>query len=329
MNLPGWPHQDSPFHAGERLAQHRAGKAAQLEALGRRLVRAEMPEQHRLFFAQLPFVVLGGLDARGVPAATMVTGTPGFAHALDPRRLRIDALPSEQDPLAGAFETGTDIGLLGIELPTRRRNRMNGVVIERDADGITIEVRQSFGNCPRYIQQRELFDETEEDRAWDLGAVAESDRLDQAAVDLIQRADTLFIASFHLDPTQPSNGGADVSHRGGNPGFVRVDDDGNLLLPDFNGNAYFNTIGNLLQNPRAGVLFPDFDTGTLLHVAVRAEVIWDGPEVDAYAGAERVVCMTVERVLRRPGALPWRGALIDTSPVLAGTGPWKPARDRV
>lgn len=327
MDLPVWPHDESPFHTGERLAQQRAGKAAQLQAVGRRLVRAEMPEQHRLFYAQLPFLVVGGLDRSGWPAASLLTGAPGFAHAPGPRQLRIDAIPSPDDPLADASGVGADIGLLGIELPTRRRNRMNGMVSARDAQGMTVDVRQSFGNCPRYIQQRVLFDASPADARRDAAPATMSATLDADAAALIGHADTIFIASFHQDADRPHTGGADVSHRGGNPGFVRVEGDSVLLLPDFNGNAYFNTIGNLLENPRAGLVIPDFDTGTLLHVAVRAQVLWDGPQVRAYAGAERVVRMEVRQVVRRPGALPLRAALTDMSPVLADTGPWRPSRD--
>jgi predicted pyridoxine 5'-phosphate oxidase superfamily flavin-nucleotide-binding protein len=321
MELPGWPHQGSPFHAGERFAQDRAGKRAQMESAGRRVVRAEMPEQHRAFFAQLPFMLMGAVDREGTPWATVLTGSPGFAHAPDPHRLRVDAQLAVDDPLAGVLEVGADIGLLGIELPTRRRNRMNGTIAALDADGMTVGVRQSFGNCPRYIQLREL--EPVPSEAHTERPVWNGDRLDDAGRALLVAADTIFIATYYQDASQPHRGGADVSHRGGKPGFVRVDVDGRTLtFPDFNGNAYFNTIGNLVANPRAGLLVIDFPSGTLLHVAARAEIIWDGPEVAVYQGAERLVRLHVERVVRRPGAMPLRGKLVAMSPVLERTGDW-------
>ena len=59
--------------------------------------------------------------------------------------------------------------------------------------------------------------------------------------------------------------GADISHRGGRPGFVRVDGDV-LTIPDFRGNRYFNTLGNLIAEPRASLLFVDFETGDLLQL---------------------------------------------------------------
>lgn len=320
MELPGWPHPGSPFHVGERLAQQRMGKLAQMETAGRRVVRGEMPEQHRTFFAQLPFMLMGALDGDGVPWATVLTGAPGFAHAPDPHRLRIDARLAADDPLAGALATGADIGLLGIELHTRRRNRMNGTIAALDAQGMTVDVRQSFGNCPRYIQLREL--ETVATETDPPAPVWESDRLDDAGVALMGDTDTIFIASHYQDASQPYSGGADVSHRGGKPGFVRVDDGRTLTFPDFNGNAYFNTIGNLVANPRAGLLVIDFRTGTLLHVAARAEIVWDGPEVAVYQGAERLVRLHIERVVRRPAAMPLRGTFVGMSPVLERTGDW-------
>jgi predicted pyridoxine 5'-phosphate oxidase superfamily flavin-nucleotide-binding protein len=72
---------------------------------------------------------------------------------------------------------------------------------------------------------------------------------------LIREADTFFIASSHRD------GGADASHRGGNPGFVHVLNETKLIWPDYSGNGMFQTLGNLAIDPRAGLLFMDFESG--------------------------------------------------------------------
>lgn len=324
MEVPARTDRDSPFHAGELAAQERAGVREQMAAAGRRMIRAEMPEQHRTFFGQLPFMVAGAVDAGGLPWATMLTGEPGFARSPDPAHLRIDALPMAGDPLRRSLAEGTRIGLLGIELPTRRRNRMNGTIAMRDDGGITVAVEQSFGNCPRYIQLRD-FDPVQPPEpstvAWQGG------ELDAAAAALLSDADTLFIAShYQAKPGEGDEGGdgegVDVSHRGGRPGFIRVNDARTLTFPDFNGNNLFNTIGNLLANPRAGILVPDFGNGTLLHVSGDAEVIWEGAEMQAFAGAERLVRLHVASVVRREHALPWRWHLREYSPWLANTGAW-------
>ncbi|AOY95707.1 pyridoxamine 5'-phosphate oxidase [Cupriavidus sp. USMAA2-4] len=316
-DLRGWPLAASPFHAGEQAAQERAGKRAWSEAAGRRAVRAHMPVQHREFFAQLPCLLLGALDAEGQPWATMLAGVPGFVQAPDPYHLNIGAGLLPADPLDGALQAGSDVGMLGIELQSRRRNRVNGRIEAIGPDGLQVAVSQSFGNCPRYIQLRAVRTVAPAPLpAWRGG------RLDEAAQDLLRRADTAFIATYHRAAGEPATGGADVSHRGGKPGFLRVDGDGTVTFPDFNGNAYFNTIGNLLARPQAGLLVPDFEDGTLLHVGGSAEVIWDGPELAGFAGAERLVRIHVERVLRRPGVLPLRWDFQDWSPALAATGSW-------
>jgi len=195
-----------------------------------------------------------------------------------------------------------------------------------DAAGFSVAVQQSFGNCPRYIQAREP--EFVAPRAADAAPAQWLDRLDLAAHRLIGSADTLFIATAYPDEAAAGDGadasshGVDVSHRGGRPGFVRIDGDDTLILPDFNGNRFFNTLGNLAVHPRAGLLFVDFDSGDLLHVAATAEIVWNGPEVDAFEGAERLVRFHVTHALRRPGALPLRWGDAQLSPHLAGTGQW-------
>lgn len=310
----------SPWHEGERALQARAGTAEKLAEIGPRILRDYMPDQHRTFFAQLPFMVVGSLDDAGQPWASVLAAPPGFAHSPDPRHLRIDALASANDPLASALAAGAPIGLLGIEPHTRRRNRMNGTVEQLDAKGFTVEVGQSFGNCPRYIQAREpVFVDGQHSEPTARIMVG----LDADARRIIEKADTFFIATAH-----PSTGdgaaphGVDVSHRGGLPGFVRVSDDGTLTAPDFNGNAFFNTLGNIAVNPRAGLLFIDFETGDLLQLSVTAEVLWDGDELAAFEGAERLLRMKIASALHRPAALALRWGQAQLSPFLAETGNW-------
>ncbi|QOF78189.1 pyridoxamine 5'-phosphate oxidase family protein [Variovorax sp. 38R] len=315
----------APFHAGERALQSLVGSREQMEAIGPRVIRDYMPDQHREFFSLLPFLVVGSLDADLQPWASMLAAPAGFAHSPDATHLRIDALPGAGDPLTGQLAPGATLGLLGIQPHTRRRNRMNGTVEALDAAGFMVEVQQSFGNCPRYIQAREpVFAAPPASEP----AVQWLDTLDLAAERLIGAADTLFIATAYPDAAAVGDEadvrshGVDVSHRGGRPGFVRVDAGGVLTVPDFNGNRFFNTLGNLQAHPRAGLLFVDFDTGELLHLSATAEIVTDGPEVAAFEGAERLMRFHVTRALRRPAALPLRWGEAALSPHLAGTGRW-------
>ncbi|KAB0640532.1 pyridoxamine 5'-phosphate oxidase family protein [Burkholderia latens] len=310
--VPGWELDDAPFHAGELAAQQRAGVAEAANAAGRRGIRRFMPDQHRTFFTQLPFFVLGGVDAHGQPWATLRVGMPGFVTAPDARTLRIggDALPG--DPLAGAWRPGAPLGGLGIEFDTRRRNRVNGVVRAVDGGALTIAVEQSFGNCAKYIQARQpTF--VPRDSSAAVGTDV-SDRLSDADRALLAHADTFFVASANTLDDAGAARGADVSHRGGIPGFVRVDDAHTLTTPDFSGNRFFNTLGNLQHDPRAGLLFVDFDSGELLYVAARAEIVWDGPLVASFDGAQRVVRFHVREVRRTRGVLPFRWSAVEPAP---------------
>ena len=319
---PGWPHEQSPFHPAELALQEQFGRRQQLDVGARRAIRDYLIEQHRVFFAQLPFVLIGSVDRDGQPWASMIAGRPGFTHSPDPSVLRIEGRPLPGDPLSGHLASGALIGVLGIELPTRRRNRMSGQVSVTDAGGFSIRVVQSYGNCPQYIQGREVRFLEDGVRT----AVEVSNQLDERDRAMLAGADTFYIASINPGGAEDGSAGADVSHRGGRPGFIRVDDDRTITTPDFVGNYFFNTIGNLLVEPRAGLLFADFDTGDVTMVAARSEMIWQGPDVDAFAGAQRLIRFHIERVVRLTGALPFRAdGDTDLSREIAATGTWTEA----
>ncbi|WP_321170278.1 pyridoxamine 5'-phosphate oxidase family protein [Pseudoduganella aquatica] len=313
----------SPWHAGEVAMQRTVGMAERMDELGRKVIRGFMPEQHRAFFAQLPFVVLGAVDAAGDAWATLRAGRPGFLHSPDPQRLRA-ALPREpQDPAEAGMEHGDAVGMLGIELHTRRRNRMNGVLRRSGEDGFEVEVRQSFGNCPQYIQLRD-YAFVEEPQA----APVELDALDGEARALVGAADSFYVATY----AEVAAGGrqVDVSHRGGKPGFVRINADGTLTIPDFQGNMFFNTLGNIALNGKAGLVFVDFASGGLLQMSGKAELL-SGDEaaadLAAFDGAERLWRFAPQRIIRRAHALPLRWFAQDNgaSPAALRTGAWPAA----
>jgi uncharacterized protein len=308
---------DSPFHAGEQALQARLGVQDQIESQGRRVIRDYLLDQHQQFFAQLSYLLVGTVDTAGCPWASIVVGPPGFLTAPDPYTLQIKAQPLFGDPLVNILNNGVDIGSLGIELHTRRRNGLNGVVTNVNPDRFEITVRQSFGNCPKYIQSR-MF-EFYEPNPIELEPIAAFGAAEQA---LIAAADTCFIATAYQAESACAARGIDVSHRGGKPGFVRIDDDRTLTIPDFAGNLYFNTFGNLALNPLAGLLFIDFIRGDLLYLTGRAEVIWEGPEISAYPGAERLLRFHLDRGHRVVGSLPLRWSEPVFSPHLDRMGRW-------
>lgn len=327
---PATSRNDNPFHAGEQAVHERLGIRERMVDVGQRVIRTAMPDQHQRFFEQLPFMLAGSVDATGRPWASMLVGRPGFVQAPDAKHLNFKVRPIPGDPLAEGLTMGAQLGFLGIELHTRRRNRVNGHVVAGDTQGFSVEVDQSVGNCPQYIQSREIQWVRE---ANDLmpRATEPLSRLDADARAFIERSDTLFIATQAPavdDPDVKTGRGTDVSHRGGRPGFVKIENERTFLVPDFTGNFFFMTLGNLQLNPRAGVLFVDFETGDLLTLTGTAEVVWGGDELKAFDGAERAWRFRIEAGWRLREALPLRWAFRELSPNSAITGTWAEADAR-
>jgi hypothetical protein len=292
---------DAPFHAGEQRIQTLAGVRDQAEQIGRRIVRDYLTESHRLFFAELPWLFVASLDESGWPIASLLVGEPGFLSTADPRSLQVAAKPLTGDPLARTLRVGAPLGLLGIQFSTRRRNRLNGEVTHLTDEHFTVGVRQSYGNCPKYIHEREL--------SYALDRIANEPLLRQGGPllstddrTLIARADTFFIASSSsADPDPRRSSGVDMSHRGGPVGFVRIgqaSDRSVLRWDEYPGNNLYNTLGNLLVYPRASLLFVDFDRNVMLSLRGESEVSF-GATPDEHA-----VSFRLHDSLRIEGALP-------------------------
>jgi hypothetical protein len=298
---------DTMFHPDELLAQSLARQPTNGAA-----IRPFMPDQHREFFAALSYLFITTADQRGWPVASVLTGAPGFVQSPDPVSLGIAAQPAADDPAAAGIAVGSPVGLLGLDLTNRRRNRANGRVIAADERGFAVAVTQSFGNCPQYIQIRRP-----EARAATPVAAERLAALDEDARRLISNADTFFVASrSRIDaPT----GGLDMSHRGGRPGFVDLRDD-TLVIPDFRGNRYFNTLGNLLGDPRAGLLFIDFASGDLLQLQGLVTIDWNAdPHLE---GAQRTWRLRLESAVRRRYAFPFAWTFGNYAPTTLATGTW-------
>ena len=317
---PGWTREESPFHAGELAIHARFGTQEQIDRQGRRFIRDYLTQQHQEFFTQLAYLIVGTVDEAGSPWASIIVGKPGFISLISDRSIGITTKILPGDPLAITLAEGIDIGLLGIELSNRRRNRLNGVVSLKNGDHFEVRVGQSFGNCPQYIQVRTYdFKELTPKISKPVKEIIGFSDLEKA---IIASSDTFFIATAYLNSDAGIAKGVDVSHRGGKPGFVRIDSDQTLTIPDFSGNCLFNTFGNLEVNPKAGLLFADFQTGDLLYLTGTAEVIWSGVEISQYAGAERLLRFHLDRGYLVENSLPLRWSSPEFSPRLKNTGAW-------
>jgi len=292
------------FHEGERSLHERLGIEERQHQLGLRMIRDHMPDQHREFFAMLESVHIGAVDAQGHPWAIMRTGASGFMTSPNETTLIINSTPLPGEPMDMDFTTGAKASIVGIEFETQRRNRLNAT-IDASGDGLlSMHVDQSYGNCPKYIQIRNktATGPTEPQAPVTRTILAEAD------VAQITAADTLLIASRAAQLGDDPRAGVDINHRGGMPGFVQVLDETTLQFPDYKGNNFYNTYGNILTDNRVGLQFVEFETGTLLNIKGTAEMVEDlnDGELPLMGRGLRI---QVAEVVRAQGALPLRYTL--------------------
>ncbi len=292
------------FHSGEIEIQTRAGVQEMARRVGRS-IGDSIPEAAQEFLRQQPLAVLGSVDAAGRVWASLLTGEPGFLEALDKQTVRIAAESLPGDPLRENLRACDDVGMIAIEFATRRRMRLNGKA-EWRPDGLYLYARQVYANCPKYIQAREWQSDVVGASA---SEVQHGQQLTGEQRQWIGQADTFFIASHH------SEGGVDASHRGGNPGFVRVLAPDRLVWPDYTGNRMFQTLGNIATNPNAGLLFLDFERGSTLQITGTARVVWEAERAVEFAGAERLVEFEIEQAMETRGAAGLRWRFLQSSPV--------------
>ncbi|GAA1025816.1 MULTISPECIES: pyridoxamine 5'-phosphate oxidase family protein [Amycolatopsis] len=273
------------FHAGELAVQREAGVERQAARLSRMAEPAGISAGMAGFLAERTLLVITGRDAAGQLWTSPIVGPPGFLETRSATTLAIRRGIPEGDPLHG-LPAGQQLGMTSIEFATRRRVRINGSLSTVAEDHLIVDIEQAYGNCPQYIQQRVLSEEIEP-----TAPAQTRPELSPGDTELIQEADTFFLGTVN-----PGHG-ADASHRGGAPGFVRVE--GNALWwPDYPGNNLFNSLGNIAANPEAALLFFDFATGRVLQVSGTAAIEWGEAGRsgdDGYTG--RIVRLEVRRIV--------------------------------
>jgi predicted pyridoxine 5'-phosphate oxidase superfamily flavin-nucleotide-binding protein len=284
------------YHAGSRTVQDRVGVREQADHVGQAIGEGVKPVA-AAFLELQPLLVLGAADpSTGRVWASPLSGPPGFVRATGPHRMSVTAGVPETDPLATALATpDTPVGTIALDPRTRRRMRLNGR-LRPTARGFAVEAEKVFANCPKYLQRRQSY-EVVGDRG--RGVAVRGAELGPEQMEFISSADTFFMATVH------SGTAAEASHRGGNPGFVHVGSPHELSWLDYPGNSMFLTLGNLAADPRAGLLFLDWTTGTTLQLTGEARTEF---------GAERRVRFTVREVVQTPSAVPLRWSAPEYSP---------------
>ncbi len=258
---------ENVYHSGEKEMQAIAGEE-KMAALNGRIVKSAIVKGAFQFIESQSMMIVCSADGEGRIWTSVLLGRPGFIQVTAENEVLLDRRKIFSPPTDVFYENiaaQPETGVLFIELSSRRRYRVNGNAYI-DAQGIRLEILEAYPNCPQYIQRRvfsaPMIFKTN-------GDVTEGDRLGQSEKDWIRRADTFFVGSHG------SNKRMDASHRGGFQGFVEILDDGVLKIPDYQGNSMFNTLGNWIQHPAAGLLFIDFGTGATLQLTGGVELLFD------------------------------------------------------
>ncbi len=286
---------DHPFHAGELAVQTRLGELEDGARNGRAIADSILGGASR-FVERQTMVASASVDDEGNAWASILFGQPGFLHVRDERTLELDlsrAAVHADDPLLVDLQHDPRVGLLLIDFATRRRLRINGTV-RRSGELITVQVEESFPNCPKYIQRRALHTQVSPTDVVP-GAAREGTQLTADQRKRIAAADTFFVASSN------PQGGLDMSHRGGPQGFVQLLGERTLRIPDYAGNHMYTTLGNFERNATAGLVFLDFENSASLMLSGPARLVSDaGDAHDETGGTGRFWEFEVERTLELP-----------------------------
>ena len=300
----------SKYHKGELLAQELAGETRQAEFNGQAISNSII-EGALHFITEQEYVIVSIVDDQNNIWTSVLSGERGFINAPDPKTVLINKAVTdinEKDIFWKTLIKNKKIGMLVIELASRRRIRINGVVSHLDQNIVQIKVLEAYPNCMKYIQRRHIV----ERKSWsndNIEDITYGTTLNSYQKDLIRSSDTFFIGSAN------TKGNLDVSHRGGNPGFVELVDDNTIRIPDYKGNSMFNTFGNFMLNDHAAALFWDFESGKLLQMFGTAKIHWDNPGTEKEtAGTERYWEFTFTKWMEQKIGRDFTWEFLDYSP---------------
>ena len=301
---------ENPYHEGELEVQERVGVLDE-GAQNSRVIQDSIIKGALQFINQLPMAVFGSLDREQNVWASVFMGQPGFMQAEDERTIIFDLtniIHNSDDPFWVNIQENQKVGMLAIELASRRRLRINGTISRISDDYLRLHVEESYPNCPKYIQRRYLTTALQEFDATS-PASERGEVLGDSQHSIITKADTFFVSSVHPER------GVDASHRGGNPGFVTILNDRTLRIPDYPGNSMFNTLGNFALNPHAGLIFLDFESHHTLQLTGHVEILYDvDGSAEETGGTKRYWQLHIDRWLETGNVNQLAWEILDFSP---------------
>ncbi|MFT9846043.1 pyridoxamine 5'-phosphate oxidase family protein [Aneurinibacillus sp. REN35] len=292
------------FHSGERRAHKLAG-VRMPDDFTAKMYRNHIPKAALGFLQKQNFVFVSSIDSSGRVWASIIQGEPGFIDVVEEKTIVISGIHNPEDPLVANIHENGHIGTLFMDFLDRRRLRVNGTA-SYDKKRLIIHTEQVYGNCPKYITTRRI--ETSKKKEPLAVSTLQNTSLLPSQAKWIEDSDTFFIASTNNQRE------VDASHRGGNPGFVKIIDDTHLLFPDYFGNNMFNTLGNIEVNPNVGLIFINFENCKTLQISGRANIRWNEGASDKFPGAERLLDVEIEKVIETRNALSFTSELLERSP---------------
>ena len=250
---------DKAFHSGEQAVHTLLGvsdEAHQLEGM----IRDGLAPAAMRMLPAFGFILATSMDSSGNVWTSFLTGPNGFVSVISDKIISLSTISDKK--FSDNVKDNNEVGLLFINFEARVRVRVNGTVVT-EGNGLLLTIRQSYFNCPKYIQARK-FEFTHQNHADREHGEAS---LDDSHIKIIREADTFFISTYAAEQ------GADCSHRGGSPGFMEVLDHQTIQWLDYPGNNLYNTIGNLHVNPNCGLLVIDFANNRILQMTGTARFV--------------------------------------------------------
>ncbi|KAJ5548225.1 Riboflavin synthase-like beta-barrel [Penicillium frequentans] len=281
------------------------------------------------FLQRAPLVALGTLDAEGRPWSTLWGGQAGFAGPIAESIIGLRTLvDSKGDPVVKELlgsQNGTTnedmsspagkmVSGLAIDLENRLRVKLFGRMMAgslNDGDvaqaQLVVKIEESLGNCPKYLNKKHIVPAQSAPTI-----LSDTPQLTQAAIELLSRADMIFVSSAHGKTDM------DTNHRGGPPGFVRVESNNPsgavLVYPEYSGNRLYQTLGNLQVNPRAGWVIPDFESGDVLYVTGDTQILVGKEAAEVLPRSNLAIRLTVTAARYVRNGLAFRGVPGELSP---------------
>lgn len=256
------------FHEGQIAVQKITGEE-EIAKMRIPMVQTSLHPRSIPFIEHQVLAFPGSEDTSGNLWLSLLVGERGFIQVPSLQEIKFDlskVTSNREDIFFRNIKTKPTVGLLFHEAARRARYRAWGIA-RQEGDQLSFDIRLGYPSCPKHIQRETI--ELPETQTTLSPEYSDGTDLGLPEKEWISNAHTFFMA------TQTKKGDIEASHRGGDPGFIEILEDGLLRVPDYLGNSMFSSLGNIYQNPKAALLFVDYKKGATLQLTGKAELQFD------------------------------------------------------